>query len=55
MRLENSTPITFPEDETFDIGMDATTSRTGGVGFGVNLGSKVIISVCKLKVLRPKG
>jgi hypothetical protein len=34
---------------------DPNTSRTGGVGFGVNPGSKVIISVCKLKVLRPKG
>ena len=35
--------------------IDPNTSRTGGVGFGVNPGSKVIISVCKLKVLRPKG
>ena len=34
---------------------DPNTSRTGGVGFGINPGSKVIISVCKLKVLRPKG
>ena len=31
------------------------TSRTGGIGFGMKDGSKAIISVCKLKVLRPKG
>jgi hypothetical protein len=30
----------------------ASTSRTGGIGFGLEPGSKVVISSCKLKVLR---
>jgi hypothetical protein len=34
--------------------MKENTSRTGGVGFAVPPGTKVILSSCKVKVLRPK-
>jgi hypothetical protein len=51
----SSVSLKQPEQPENRDKMDPTTSRTGGVGFGVNPGSKVIISVCKLKVLRPKG
>src|SRR6185503_13150682 len=29
--MEHTTPITFPEDETFDIGQDTRTAGAGGV------------------------
>jgi hypothetical protein len=32
--------------------MDATTSRTGGIGFGLQPGSKVVLSQLNMKVLR---
>jgi hypothetical protein len=34
---------------------DATTSRVGGVAFGLNKGASIVISTFKMKLLRPKS
>jgi hypothetical protein len=46
--------LTMPDQPAQNDVMNPNTSRTGGIGFGLAPGSKLIISSCKLKLLRPK-
>lgn len=50
-KIEFLVPDQAPKVDTFSV----NTSRTGGIAFSLNPGSKVIISTCKVKLLRPRS
>jgi hypothetical protein len=53
LKVKGSTiSLTQPEQPENRDKMDATTSRTGGIGFGLPAGSRVLISKLNMKVLR---
>jgi hypothetical protein len=55
VRVKGSTITLKPADQAENRDrLDPSTSRQGGIGFGVPKNASVVISVCKVKVLRPK-
>lgn len=47
--------ISQGDQPEFSDTIEATVSRTGGIGIGVMTGSKVAIKACTIKVLRPRS
>jgi hypothetical protein len=55
LRIKGSkVELTAPDQQPQTDMLTENTNRTGGIGFGLAPGSKVIISSCKVKVLRPR-
>jgi hypothetical protein len=46
--------LSMPDQPVLHDLLGPTTSRTGGIGFGVPAGSSVILSSCKVKILWPR-
>jgi hypothetical protein len=56
LRVKGSTVEMIAPDQPLQTGqIDLRTSRTGGVGFGLPPGGEIVLSSCKIKVLRPRS